>query len=281
MKLKFKILYALFLIFLLLPACKPKPEAAGLLATVNGVTITEDDLHMRLHAGQDDPEARERVLKEIIIEELLYQKGLKLGLDRDPKYRNAVTIMEQRLKDFKRSEMARRISNSRIAATVEVTYEDVKKYYAEHKPEISADLHLIVVQFADEGQARDALRRIKAGAPLETVAKELYPGVSNGKTVPWDRGFLHWNEIPVDLTETIYGLKTGDISRVLSGKRTGVCIVRLVDRRANPAATFEKMSPSIMNNLRDVRVIEAYDRYVEDLKKASKIVNFVERRKGS
>ncbi len=278
-------MYMLLLIFLLLPACKPKPEAASrdgsLLAIVNGVAITEDDLHMRLHAGHDDPEARERVLKEIIIEELFYQKGLKLGLDRDPKYRNAVTIMEQRLKDFKRSEMARRISNSQIAAKVEVTYEDTKKYYAEHKSEISEDLHLIVVQFANEDQARDALQRIKAGAAPETVATELYSGDLNRKTLSWDRGFLHWNEIPVDLTETIYSLKKDEVSGVLCSTRTGVCIVKLVDRRENTAASFEKMSAGIMSRIRDIRLLEARDRYVEDLKNESKIVKFEERRKGS
>ena len=41
---------------------------------------------------------REQALQDLIDEELLYQKGLKLGLDKDAKYKNALKVMEARMK---------------------------------------------------------------------------------------------------------------------------------------------------------------------------------------
>ena len=84
---------------------------------MNGVAITEDDLNLRLPAGHTaniTPQMREQSLQDLIDEELLYQKGLKLGLDKDAKYKNALKVMEARMNAFKRSEMARMMKGSKI-----------------------------------------------------------------------------------------------------------------------------------------------------------------------
>lgn len=288
MKSKCVTLYVLVLVLLVFPACKQKDgspvKEESLLATVNGAAITEDDLFMKLqggHAVSMTPEARQRALEELITEELLYQKGLKIGLDKDAKYQNAVKIMEQRMKAFKRAEMARSIRNTQIAATVAVTNEDVKKYYAEHEAAISTDLHLLGIQFPDEVQARAAYERIKGGASFETIAREKFAHLPKGKAVPWDMGFLHWNQIPIEWIDAVSALKKGETSNVLSSKRSGVYIMKLVDRKKNPDAALERLSASIMNRLQDMRITEAYDRYIEQLKREARIVKHEERRNTS
>jgi hypothetical protein len=288
MKSKNVTLYVLALVLLIFPACKQQDGFSGkeesLLASVNGVAITEDDLFLKLqggHAVSMTPEARLRALEELITEELLYQKGLKIGLDKDAKYQNAVRVMEQRMKALKRAEMARQIRNTQIAATVAVTNEDVKKYYAEHEAVISTDLHLFGIQFPDETQARAAYERIKGGATFETIAREKFSRLPKGKSAPWDMGFLHWNQIPIEWTDAISALKKGETSDVLSSKRSGIYLMKLVDRRKNPDAAFGRMSASIMNRLQDLRIMEAYDRYIEQLKREARIVKHEERRKTS
>jgi peptidyl-prolyl cis-trans isomerase C len=288
MKSKNLTLYALALVLLVFPACKTKDSSSGkeesLLATVNGVAITEDDLYLKLqggHAASMTPEARQRALEELITEELLYQKGLKIGLDKDVKYQNAVRVMEQRMKAIKRAEMARQIRNTQIASTVAVTNEDVKKYYEEHEATISLDQHLLGIQFPDDAQARAAYERIKGGASFETIAREKFARLPKGKTVPWDRGYLHWNQVPIEWTDAIFALKKGETSEVLSSKRSGIYIMKVVDRRKNPDAAFARMSASIMNRLQDQQIMQAYDRYIEQLKREARIVKHEERRKTS
>jgi parvulin-like peptidyl-prolyl isomerase len=288
MKSKCVSLYVLALVLLVFPACKqkdgPPVKEESLLATVNGVAITEDDLYLKLqggHAVSMTPEVRQRALEELITEELLYQKGLKIGLDKDVKYQNAVRVMEQRMKAIKRAEMARQIRNTQIAATVAITQEDVKKYYDAHEAAISTDLHLLGIQFPDETQAKAAYERIKGGAAFETIAREKFAHLPKGKTVAWDMGFLHWNQIPIEWTDAISELKKGEPSNVLSSKRSGIYIMKVVDRRANPDAALGRMGASIMNRLQDLRIMEAYDHYVEQLKREARIVKPEERRKPS
>src|SRR5512147_1826594 len=93
-------LSAIIIMLLVLSACSKANDAVrgkkeGLLATVNGAAITEDDLNLRLqggHGGNITPQMREQAIEALIDEELLYQKGVSLGLDKDVKYKNALKI---------------------------------------------------------------------------------------------------------------------------------------------------------------------------------------------
>jgi peptidyl-prolyl cis-trans isomerase C len=287
MKSKTLTLCTLLFTLLVFPACKAKDDIQvkkeSLLATVNGVAITEDDLSLKLqggHSGNITPQMREQALQELIDEELLYQKGLKLGLDKDAKYRNAVKIMEARIKAFKRSEMARLMKGSKIASTVNITNEDVKKYFSEHEAMIANDLHLFGIRFPEEGEARAAYERMKSES-FEAVAREKFARLPKGKAAPWDMGFLHWNQIPIEWADAVYALKKGEVSGVLSSQRSGIYIVKVVDRRKNPDAALERVSASIMNRLVDMRGREAYNHYIDELKREARIVKPEERRKPS
>ena len=91
---------------------------------------------------------------------------------------------------------------------------------------------------------------------------------------PWDLGFLSWGQIPVDFLDAVYRLKPGEVSDLVSSKRTGFQIFKLFGTRKNPKADFASMSGLIMNRLRDEKVTEAYEQYVEKLKKEAKIEKF-------
>jgi parvulin-like peptidyl-prolyl isomerase len=160
-------------------------------------------------------------------------------------------------------------------------HDDVKKYFDEHAEMISTDLHLGAIRFSNEDEARSSLEQIKSGTPFDTVAKEKSPSAPKGKTAPWDMGYLHWNQIPIEWVDAVYALKKDEVSGVLSSKRSGVFIVKIFDRKKNPDAAFGRMSASIMNRLRDLRVMQDYDRYIDALKNEAKIVKHEERRKAS
>jgi parvulin-like peptidyl-prolyl isomerase len=177
--------------------------------------------------------------------------------------------------------MARRVRSTQIDPKAEVTREDARKYYDEHTEMISTDLHIAALRFPDEEKARAALERIMGGAAFESVAREMHPHALPGKPSPWDMGFLHWNQIPAELTDAVYALRKGEVSGVLSGRRSGMFIVKLIDRKKNPEAAFERMSAAVMMRLRDLRAMQEYERYIEGLKKEAKITKHEERRKAS
>ena len=254
------------------------PEKAGkVVAKVNGTTLTEEDLISRLHGahgGRKAPGNRQKDLDDLITEELLYQQGLKIGLDKDPGYRAKIARMDHQLANFKRLEMTRRVYNTQVAAKIEISNGDAKGYYEKNANQIATDLHLGVVSFNNREQAEEALKKIRAGAPFESIARGAMGNRVSAGREPWDLGFSSWDQIPVDFADAVYKLKPGEISNIVSSKRTGYQIFKLLEVRRNPKADFASLSGVIMNRLRDKKALEAYGEYVEKLKKEAKVERF-------
>jgi parvulin-like peptidyl-prolyl isomerase len=255
-----------------------KPELAGkIIARVNGTPITEEDLSFRLpgaHGGRKASGNQQKALDDVITEELLYQQGLKIGLDKDPGYRAQIAKLEHQLAIAKRAEMTRRVYNTQVAAKVQITQADAKNYYDKNANQITTELHLGVISFNNKERAEEALQKIRSGATFESVARSVMGDQASAGREPWDLGFLSWGQIPFDFVDAVYRLKPHQVSDVVSSQRTGYQVFKLFGARKNAKADFASMSGLIMNRLRDEKVIEAYGQFVEKLKKEAKIEKF-------
>jgi peptidyl-prolyl cis-trans isomerase C len=268
----------------LLQGCTGKKEAVGkpeppskIIAKVNGAPITEEDLRFRLpgrHGERKASENQQKALDDLITEELLYQQGLKVGLDKDPGYRAQVARIERQLEHVKRAEMTRRVYNTQVAAKIEITQAAAKNYYEKNVNQITTELHLGVISFNNKERAEEALQKIRGGATFESIARSVMRSQVSAGRDPWDLGFLSWGQIPIDFVEAVYRLNPGQISDIVSSKRTGYQIFKVFGDRKNPKADFASMSGLIMNRLRDEKVLEAYEQYVEKLKREAKIEKF-------
>jgi len=253
------------------------PEMGKTLATVNGVDITEADVGLRLQSvhgkvpGSEEIR-KESALEEIIREELLYQEGMKLGLDRDPIYRNKIARLERQLADVKRAEMARRVYNTEIASKIEVTTEDARRYYDAHAEEISTELHLGVITFSNGGDANRELNAIREGTPFEEVARRIMGGESVRGREPWDLGFVSWGTLPLEVSDSVYRLKTGEVSNVLGSRRGRFQVFMVLGSRKKPDVSFQNASGVILNRLRDQKMREAYDQYVARLRREGTVL---------
>jgi peptidyl-prolyl cis-trans isomerase C len=260
--------------------CAAKKEAtestkqSKVIAKVNGTAITEKDLAFRLHGAHGAPEKQPKMLDDLIREELLYQQGLKLGLDKDPGYQAQIARVERQLANIKRREMTRRVYNTQVAAKIEIGNQDAKDYYDKNVNQITTDLHLGVMSFNNKEQAEEALKKIRGGAPFESIARRAMGSQVSAGREPWDLGFLSWDQIPFDFVDAVYQLKPGEFSEVVSSKRTGHQIFKLFGTRKNPKADFTAVSGVIMNRLRDKKILGAYEQYVEKLRREAKIDKF-------
>ena len=276
-----------FLCFILaapLSGCTTKKEPAKssetggkVIAKVNGTPIREEDLTSQLHGfhgAKNAPGAQQKALDDVITEELLYQQGLKIGLDKDPGYQAKIAYIERQLAHAKRAEMMRRVYNTQVAARIEITHADAKNYYDKNADQITTDLHLGVISFNNREGAEGSLQKIRGGATFESIARSVMGSRVSAGREPWDLGFLSWGQIPFDYVDAVYRLKTGEVSDVVSSRRTGYQIFKLLGTRKNPKADFASVSGLIMNRLLDEKVLEGYEQYVEKLKKEAKIEKF-------
>jgi hypothetical protein len=269
-----KVRAAVVLSLVLAPcACAKKAgerEAGPVLATVNGAPITADDLSVKL-GGHDlpDPGIKEGALDALIAEELMFQKAVQLGFDKDAKFQERVRAMEAKVAAYKRAEMGRRVRDTQIASRLTVTDQDVRDAYARRAEDVRTDLHLGVLQFADAAKAGEALARIRSGTPFEAIAAEQLSDAPPGLAGSWDQGFQHWDQIPEAL-EGAYRVKKGEVA-VLGGGSARAYLVKVIDARENPAAGLESMKAAIERRLWAAKAREAYEQYVARLKQDAAI----------
>jgi hypothetical protein len=68
------------------------------------------------------------------------------------------------------------------------------------------------------------------------------------------------------------------VSDVLSGKWTGVALIKLYDKKKNHKLDLQSMRGAIMNRLRDEKIVEANNEHLQKLKQGPTITRSDERR---
>jgi parvulin-like peptidyl-prolyl isomerase len=225
---------------------------APVVVTVNGTPITETEVALRLksdsHTTELTPEVRKNVLETLVRDELVYQRGVALGLDADPTYREEVARAEAQLAALKRRKMSDLFYAHELAAKGDISDDVVRKYVQDHAKELGTELHVMQILRRDRASIDEAKTALDHGTPFEEVARAPFKDVAVG-SAPWDLGFMRWAQLPAEWRETVGSMKEGDVSPVLTGQKDRFWILKLVARR-HVDVSFEADKPALVELLR-------------------------------
>ena len=226
-------------------ACgRSPPPVAGdppLLARVNGVAITQADLDERTRrtpaGGAPGHDASTgNVLQTVVREELIAQKAVQLGLDREPGYRASLAALEAQVSAFRRKQLGELYGLRSLGRL----------------PDLPAELE------------RDHAE-LKAGTPFVEVAARRYPDLPAGAARPWDLGEMGWMQIPAPWRGIVDRLEPGQISDVIQGENGRAWVIQLAAKRVDPAITFETERDRIVQLLRQENAARLYGSLVAEL----------------
>ena len=255
------------------PASAPSP-ASKVLARVNGVPITEADVELRLrndsHEAAPGPEHRKTVLDQLVTREILAQKAIERGLDRDAKYQEGLQKLEAQLAAYKRQELSdlllRRESEKRAA----FTEEDARAHFRAHEKRIRTQVHVLQILRRSESAIIEARSAIERGRSFEEVAKDLFPGLPEGQK-PWDLGYLSFHKVPEPWRETVYDMKPGEMSGILRGPNERYWLVKLVDVREDTTLTFESVKDAVLADMKANGAARSREQIEKELRQGAKV----------
>jgi len=237
--------------------------SAKVLAKVNGVEITDEDLKLAdEYIGSNfargvDPKARDSALTEFLVsQQLLVQEAQAEKLAETPDFTKRLAY----LRDMALMQaMLAKLSNEAVTdAAIKKAYDDALKDY---KPQDEYHaLHLVV---SSEDQAKDALKRIKAGEDFGKVAGEVSkdPGAKNG-----DLGWRVKDEWLPEFADQVVKLSPGQVSEPVK-TQVGWHVIKLVEKRPRKFPSPEELRPEISRYLSEV----ARRSLVERLRKTAQI----------
>ncbi|TNE92111.1 MAG: hypothetical protein EP330_02865 [Deltaproteobacteria bacterium] len=210
-------------------------------------------------------EERAEVLDELISEKMMFLEAKRLGLDRDPKVQKAMvstllrrTVYSQvRNSDFSEDELRayfeahpdefmvpekRQIKRIFVRGDGERSMDEAKARASEARKKILAD----PAQFKDLAAeySEDPYRR--RGGDIGFVAREGKPGV------------------PSAIVEKAYTLQQGSVSEVFEADG-GANVIYVASVREPIMRTFEQMKGSVLRKVRNDKLRELLDGYVDQV----------------
>jgi EpsD family peptidyl-prolyl cis-trans isomerase len=265
----FMIIICFFLVF---SACANKEGGKGpYLAKVGSAVITQADFEREfknlpqfaqtLFQGSG---GKERFLDELIKKEMLYQEALKKGLDKDPQYLAKV-------EDFKKLTLVSMLLEKEIGTKGKVTEQDAKDYYDKHKEDFAAvsQIKLSQILVRTEDEANKIMASLKNGEDFAKLAREKSIDTRTAKN-GGDVGFVSKGQLMPEIEAVAARLKIGEVSEPIKTK-AGYEIIKVTDKKFGKPIEFDKVQRVIMQRLAAEQQKDAFDSYMDQLKKSYKV----------
>jgi len=208
-----------------------EPEVRGkVLARVNGQPIYEDDL-----IGRN--------LEYVINEEIIYQEGLRLGIDKQ--YRDQVRSYERNLiirvtkqSILENADPTKRISN-----------EEIKNYYENNKDKYS-HVRIHEISFPDSNLGNEIKDKAKSGEELQTIANS-YPDIA-----------ITVNDIGYNrnMRQNFKNTEVGEVSEVIQKPDGTFSVLKIVEIKDIP---FNQSKRAIEQNLKAIHKARMYHYYAK------------------
>jgi parvulin-like peptidyl-prolyl isomerase len=247
------------------------------LATVNGAPITEYDMNQILKkiptGGGVHQDAAPNMLQTLVRDELIYQKSIELGLDKNQEYRKKLKEVEAQLRAFQRQEMSTFFLRY-VHDKAEVTDSDVQGYFEKNAKRIQTKYH--VWQIFYKGKYPEIVKDfedLKSGMPFEKVAARRFSNLPPNIKAPWDIGDLYWNQMPQPWQDVVDRLTPGQVSDIIKGPNDRFWVIKLVNKTVNPKITFATEKERIVEVLRKQKADKLYDDMLSQMRAKSGIVS--------
>ena len=290
-----------------------------IVARVNNQIITQTDVEVarqRLrrelseqHSGaefdQKLQEGEANLLRDLIDQSLLVQRGEDLGLSVEPEVIRYLDNMRQELnlgsleelesyiaqrgmsfEDYRqgvRSQiMTRMVMQREVAGGIILDEQVVRDYYLQHRSEMvrAEQVHLREILVSTEGlsgealtaredRVREALEKIRKGEPFDEVAKQYSdsPTASEGG----DLGLFEPDKLAASIRDLVMKLRAGGVTDPLRTPQ-GFLILQLVEHYQAGIPPFEQVENEIRQKLYFDQVQPALRNFLSQLRRENYVM---------
>lgn len=239
------------------------------LAKVEDIEITERDVMQFLNdvgpqvAMQfQSPEGMQKVVDELINQQLLYLEAKENKLDETEEFKS--------LEEETKQNLLKNYALNKLIANENVTEEEIEKHYndnkAQYQKEESVKAKHILVDTEDE--AKEAIKEIEDGSSFEEVAKKhsnCPSKESGGNLGEFTRGKM----VP-EFEEAAFDMEEGTVSEPVKSE-FGYHVIQLDEKIPAGESSFEEVRNQINEQLLRLKQQDKYLKKIEELKGQYKV----------
>ena len=241
------------------------PAFAQNLAVVSGKAIPTsrvDAIVKQVVAqgqGQDSPQLREAIKRDLIAREVLMQEAIKQGYDKKPDVKQALDSARQAIvvNQLARDYIAK---NPVTDAEIKAEYDRFAKTQSGEK-----EYHLRHILLATEAEAKAVIAKLKGGARFVDLAKQSKDtgSAANGGDLDWAAPSAFPPEFAAGFTK----LNKGQVTDAPVKTGAGFHVIKVDDVRAVKVPAMEEIKGQIAESLTQTKLAA----YQEEMVKKAKV----------
>ena len=230
-------------------------------------------------------------------------KLLRAGYASEEEFNNALKSRNINLEEIKKSMQidinARQLLNAEIKRKINISDNEVKKYYEDNKPrfqrpEAYHTRHILAAYFPPEALRNQTIKELKknkeyftriAEEKIDKVIKELKKGANfvelaknlsddeSSRENGGDLDFIYKGIFETSFDEAVEKLNPGETSGKIK-TRFGFHVIQLIEKRPSEMAPFNEMKSEIQKYLFLEEAKKNVSSYIEKLKQTADIETF-------
>jgi len=265
-----KLLVCLFLALLVI-SCAKKDDGK-VLATIDDdkITLQEfnkelDKIPMNMKMLVASESGKKNYLDRLVIKKLLMKEASKAKIEDDKEF-------QDRVKDIKEQLIIEALLKKKITADTQLSEDDLKKYYEEHKEDFKKDREINTrhILLKTEEEAKQVQAKLQKGEDFTELAKK-YSIDPNVKQSGGEIGFQPKGSLIPEFESAAYKLnKVGQVSGIVK-TQFGYHIIRLEGVKPPSYVPLEEVKDFIKQKNAQEKQKEVLEKYIEELKKNAKI----------
>jgi peptidyl-prolyl cis-trans isomerase C len=249
-----------------------KKENGKVLVTIdkNKITMEEfnkelDKIPMNMKMAVATESGKKSFLDRLIMKKLLLIEANKEKMENEKEF-------QARLLDIKEQLLIESLLKKKIASNAQLNDEELKKYYEANKDKFKKEREINTrhILLKTEEEAKQIKERLQNGEDFVELAKK-YSIDPNAKTTGGELGFFPKGSLLPEYEDVAFKLaKVGQVSGVVKSQY-GYHIIRLEGAKPPTFVAFDEVKDFIKQQLAQEKQKELIEKYIEDLKKNTKI----------
>lgn len=246
-------------------AAAPAKDPTAVVATVNGVKITEADLG---YVGEDFGEQLARVpadqrrpiLTDVLVDMVLVsQKAEQAGIADTEAFKQRLAFLRTRAlrNAYLTDDIAKTVTDADLKARYDAEIAKLPKQQEVHAR------HILV---KTKEEAEKIIKQLEKGADFSKIAKEKSIDTGSGAQ-GGDLGYFGAGQMVPAFEKAAMGLEIGSFTKEPVQTEFGWHVIRVEDKRDRQPPSFDQ----VKDQLRDVVLRDKYEALLADLRKSAKI----------
>lgn len=250
---------------------------AEVLATVNGETITKEDIDVitrQMTQGQksfDDipAEYRQKVIESAVAKRLLTQHALKSGVEKDDDFK--------KMMEMAKGDIAFQVWQRQLIDQIQVSESDAKAFYKENlqtltRPEQARASN---IQVSSEEEAKKILADLKK-APKKELAAKFAEAAKQHSTGPrasegGDLGYFGRDQMLKEISDVAFSLKAGEMVKEPLKTSFGYHLIYLAEKQDAGTVPFKEVKDQMFEGAKAKKFKETMEKKIAELTKKAKI----------